>query len=233
MVEYRSARGWAWAATFGLAVAATVHAFVASARAYVAVFAPDSQLGYDLSAGLGAVMDSLAYCAAGVVFIVWLRRSVANTLSLGTSVRLTTRDAALSWFVPLVNLIAPYRVVASVYRANETPEHDVAGDWVARMPKILPLWWTFWLATIFSRALGAPQDGSFRTRETATTWVSVAGVPFALIAALAAIAIVWSIENRQQVRARLAEAPDPAFEPPVHLRVPEDDDEADDEGVDH
>ncbi len=232
MAEYRSARVQAWLATFGLAAAATVQVFVAALRAYVAVFAPESRVGYALAAGLGGLLFSLTSIVAGVTFILWLRRAVVNTLALGTSVRLVRRDAILSWFVPLLNLVAPYRVVSSVYRANAVSDRDVAGDWVQRMPMLLPLWWGSWLVTLFLRALSAPTDDSFRTRETATTWAGVAAVPFTLLAATAAIIVLWSIQSRLEERARTATEPAPAFEPPPHLRASDDEDDNDEDDDD-
>ncbi|HTQ06496.1 MAG TPA: DUF4328 domain-containing protein [Polyangiaceae bacterium] len=227
MAAYRSGRTLALAATLGIAAAASTQAFVAGARAYVAVFARESEVGYELSAGLGSLLNVAVFCSAGVVFLFWLRRAVANTLALGSTVRLTTLDAVIWWFVPIVSILKPYSVVSSVYQANTVPER-VPGDWVARAPMLLPLWWGSWLVMIISRVLGAPQDNSFRTRETATTWAAVAGVPFAFVAALTAMAVIWSIEHRLAARARGSTAPRPVFEPPPSMRRPEAD-ERDDE----
>lgn len=229
MAEYRSAQGRAWFATVGVAAAASVQTLVAGARVVAAVFAPSSQLAYTLSAGVGTLLNLASLSVAGAAFILWQRRSVANTLALGSVVRLSVRDVVVGWIVPIVCWFGPYRSVSALYRANSVRGQQIPGDWVGRVPSLLPIWWTAWLLTSFTRWLGAPRDHSFARRETATVWAAVLGIPFTLVAASAAIAVIWSIESRQEARARRAERPRAVFEPPPHLRRADDDEEADDD----
>jgi hypothetical protein len=99
-----------------------------------------------------------------------------------------------------------------VYWASETRTAPLNGDLVAKAPAIFPLWWATWL---ISTGL---QNISFRLSSSdhavsESMWVGVVALPFTFVSALCVIAIIWSIESRQEHLARFGELEWPTDEP--------------------
>ena len=94
-----------------------------------------------------------------VSFSVWVFRANRDARSLGAKGMFFSAGwSAGIAFVPVANLIGPYRSVKEIYQASD-PNRS-GGEWVsAPVPSILPMWWGFWLMSIvwniISQNLGA------------------------------------------------------------------------------
>ena len=140
---YRSSRTRGRWAQVGLALLATVQT--------VGLIVILVAIGYLNSAEAGRGADGWAFwvnveslyvilflpvvLVATILFIAWLARAVDNAPALGAGIpRWTPRWAVAFWFIPVINLVAPYRVVADLHRRMATPTFPRS----ARLPV---LWW--------------------------------------------------------------------------------------------
>jgi hypothetical protein len=139
----------------------------------------------------------LAMVASGIAFLAWLSRAVDNVPALGGGNPIHSPGAAIGWwFVPFVNLIAPYQIVADLWRRMAT---SPAGRSVA----IILAWWLLWVGgAVVERALGVGVD-SVATVDGFIALLAIMTV--ALIAQVIAgallIRIVWQIEEWVRIRA--------------------------------
>lgn len=143
---------------------------------------------------------------AAVMFIGWLRRTVANLAPLGArSVPYGTWWAVGSWFVPILNLWRPMTVVDEVWRASDPNlPRDEGDSWTRlRASWVVIAWWTLFIGSWLVELVG------LRLRSTAESLDDLAradnlllGAACAsLIAIPLAIAVIHEITQRQEMRA--------------------------------
>src|SRR5690349_6640172 len=124
-VPYVSGRGRAWFATFGVLAVAVTGVLLAGVELTEYYLFPTweteenaSSLAFALfmtASGFGMVVANVL---AVVGVCVWLHRAARNLEPLDRFSALATPGAAVgSFFIPFLNLIKPYRVVAAIYRA--------------------------------------------------------------------------------------------------------------------
>jgi hypothetical protein len=221
---FQSGRGRAWFASAGIVVSA-FFTVVFTLCELVEHFAfPDWETSEELSAtlfaityGTSGVTWSIALVLAAVGYLVWIHRAAKNTFALGFGTVGTTPGTAVwCWFIPFVNLFKPYHVVGRIYRASD-PDQMLSNDLVARWPKVLSVWWGAWVISSIigniSIRLSLKDDPALTTTGM---WLDVVDMPFTLVAAGTAIAIIWSIEARQQHLAERA-APTSVGGSPQHF----------------
>lgn len=95
----------------------------------------------------------LAFFAAVVVFLIWMRRANKNALALGAEgMQFTSSACFWWWFVPVGNLYKPYQAIREIYRAS-TPL-DAQNTWPSiPIPAFFDGWWAAWLlASVISQA---------------------------------------------------------------------------------
>ena len=171
-------------------------------------------IGFALALAWAAVAYFVAITLAAVTFLMWLYRAVENARVVGNRrLRTTPAMAVLCWFVPFLNLVRPYQVVKSLYRASEpsnsTVNSNLPGDWIQRLPTILPLWWAIWIIqTLLGNASTRVTFSDAANAREALMWLDVIALPFCIVAAVLAAAVLWSIHVRQAARAL---EPDTAF----------------------
>lgn len=77
---------------------------------------------------------------ATVLFLVWLARSRRNALALSPEAAVPSRGWLIgAWFIPVVNLLAPRRIVLDIGRAG-------SASWEQRETTLVNLWWGAWVA---------------------------------------------------------------------------------------
>ena len=161
----------------------------------------------DLVFAITTTWSALAYLAAALLsavsFLSWLYRTADNARFVGRRrPRTTPTMAVICWFIPILNLFRPYREMKTLYWASEPPAPDLAGDWIRRAPGLLPLWWATWLITSVVGNASLRLSLSHRPGDEALSmWLDVAAFPFTFIAGLCAIAVLWSIQLRQEALA--------------------------------
>ena len=133
---------------------------------------------------------------ATILFIAWLARAVDNAPALGAGIpRWTPRWAVAFWFIPVINLIAPYRVVADLYRRMATPT-------VPRSARLPVLWWlALWAGVAITSTSGAVVNAdstSDQLRAASLFWAI--GTALLIASALLAIIIVRRVETDAERR---------------------------------
>lgn len=138
---------------------------------------------------------AICYVLAGIAFLAWLSRVVDNVPSLGGGRPNASPRAAIGWwFVPFVNLVKPFQVVADVWRRLATTPQE-------RATTLLLVWWLLWLGGgIVDRIIGAvPDPDDLATLRSLLVLDSIA--LFAqVIAGWLLIRAIWEIERRSRIR---------------------------------
>ncbi|WP_232661776.1 DUF4328 domain-containing protein [Pseudonocardia sp. TRM90224] len=104
------------------------------------------------------------HVVAGVAVIVWLRRARANAEQLYPAghFRYGAGWAIGSWFVPIMNLVVPFKIVGEVWTASR-PGLGLEAAELSRQPTDprVGWWWACWLGSwavswISARVPGSP-----------------------------------------------------------------------------
>jgi hypothetical protein len=91
------------------------------------------------------------YVSAGIVFLSWVHRSVANLHVLG-QYEASPSSAVWAFLIPFVNLVQPHTVMAMVWRESQPAPVNPNGYRLARSTALVSAWWlTFVIASLFSR----------------------------------------------------------------------------------
>lgn len=138
-------------------------------------------------------------------FLPWLHRALANVRRMRTGVRASTGWAMAGWFVPFVNLVMPYLVVAEVWRkSGEAP--------LGRRPPtgLVLLWWLLYLGqrmalnvtvALLTDFLDLEELSPAGVRAARTALgAAMAEAGLVVVAALLAIAVVVQIGRWQDAR---------------------------------
>jgi hypothetical protein len=214
---YRPAGVRAWLATVALVLFVLMGALVVATELVEHLVMPDWEeqleqgsigaLALAAATALCAFASIAAAIAAAAAFLSWLYLVAQNARVVAARPPTTSpRMAVACWFIPFLYLFEPYRVVRALYNAS-SPEAQVAGDWLRRAPAILPVWWATWLisnvAEQISFRLALSDDPS---SGRASMWLNLASLPVSAIAAVCAIAVIWSIQARQEALAHASES---------------------------
>lgn len=154
---------------------------------------PDELLAADQLVRFATIIEATAFVVAAVLLLRWQVVAHRNLAALGGKGSRPGLGVG-SWFVPGVNLVEPFRLLARLWRAGEPGRP---------LPWLLPLWWGAWLvalaAVVATWALfGEAADVAERERiDTLRAGATV----FAALAAGLAIAVLTRISARQERRA--------------------------------
>lgn len=198
-----------------LAVGADVRRIVVAGELRDGRVLIDALLGADQLVTLATLLELAALVVAAALFLRWQVAAHRNLSSLGPEEpRVGVRTGVAAWFVPGVNLVLPYRVVADLWRAGGS------GD---RVPWLLRAWWTAWLvalvAVVASRlALGDAADVAARQRIDA---LRAAATALSGVAAAFAIAVLVAVTSRQDARGAAVSGPPPTGAPDAGAAVSE------------
>ena len=151
---------------------------------------------------LRPIMVGLGVVTLGLV-IVWGHRVYSNLPPLGKpDLRMPRKAAIWSWFVPVVNLVLPARLINDAWRGADV---YAAPDmmWKERPGNVyVPIFWLaiigFVVATIVGGLLGADP---VETALDSNGWAAI-GYGLLIIGCLAAVRMIGTISDRQQTRAR-------------------------------
>jgi len=97
--------------------------------------------------GVSWVVTRAFLALAIVSFCFWVYRANRDARELGASRMFFSPAWAVAvGFIPVVNLIGPYRAVKEIYQASSTTS---GGAWrVEPVPILLPMWWGFWILSL-------------------------------------------------------------------------------------
>lgn len=131
-----------------------------------------------------------------VLFCFWLHRAAGNLRALGARRLEFTPGWTVGWFfVPVANLVMPYRTVRELWLASRSPV-----DWSARHVVLPVLLW--WLAYLLAGFLGQTRhfmllDAHGVADVLAASHVEMTGMALFLVAMLAFVNMVGSIGTAQ------------------------------------
>lgn len=167
-----------------------------------------------------AVLELIIYIATVVLFCMWLHRSYANLRAIDPSARLDYSPgwAVGSFFIPLVNLVVPYRAVRETWQKSGPP--DEALLMLPKPPIWFPIWWTFWLLASFAGNISMRASFNENVSETTATMTSITAGGFSLVAALFAYFVVDAIDQRQEETSAKVKLGDFSGPPPPPVNLP-------------
>lgn len=149
----------------------------------------------------------LTLIVTAVVFCMWLHRSYSNLVRAGTAgLKYTARRAVEAFFIPFVNLVRPYRVVAETWGASSTlatgrevPPSERRAD----VHWLVGVWWiSMLLGNGYGRVAAARLEGAKTLGDYQSyAYQSITAHVVTLIAAVSIIVIIRTITEWQE-RAR-------------------------------
>lgn len=163
------------------------------------------------------LLELVLYAVTGVVFIAWFRNAYTNVERLGVKgMRWSAGWSIGAWFVPFLNLVRPKAILNDIWRGSD-PRLPVGGSLSPQSPPVLyGLWWAAWiLGAIVDRVAAASFGGAQTLSALSSATQEMMFADFvSLIAAILAIAVVYSLASRQRQRATTL---DPVLGMPSHI----------------
>jgi len=176
----------------------------------VAGFGNLSDRGWDLlehAVDVLAGLELVALLTAGVLFIRWQSQVLRNVRTLGGEVlSYDVRVAAVSWFIPVLNLFVPFVSLRQAAAVGRGP-----GDGDTRA--LVGLWWGLWILESALSAVLLPL--TFWVDEP-RSWIAVTALETASTATLltTGFVVLWMLraltrQHGEAARHRLAEGLEP------------------------
>lgn len=177
----------------------------------------------DLREGAIGLLLIILNVAVVVSFCFWIHRAYRNLRALGNPPQSLDYSPgwAVGWFfVPLANIVMPYRVAREIWEKSD-PSVRTRDDLLYAVGGSAPLllaWWVLWLVSNFAGRLVARFYGDAETPE-AIIWASKADIVSTglwIVAALLAALVVRAIDRRQEERSRhVTYTPETPPPPPI------------------
>lgn len=145
-------------------------------------------------------LQFLAFVVSALAWLFWLHRSYANLRLVGTrESRFTPGWAIGYWFIPLVNLVRPYQIVADLWWRSDGLNGEGTTE-RRNTPAIISLWWgSYLLSGLVGRvAMTMARNAESLDQLRNLTDVGIAVDALSAIAAWCAIKVVRGIDKRQQ-----------------------------------
>lgn len=145
-------------------------------------------------------LQLLAFIVTAVVWLVWLYRAYANLGLAGTGKsRFTPGWAVGYWFIPFVNLVRPYQIVADLWIRSDqlNARESVMGT---PAPALISWWWGVYLLSGFAGRVYATlaRDAKSIVELSNATDVGILVDGIGIISALLAVVVVRGVDGRQQ-----------------------------------
>lgn len=147
----------------------------------------------DLREQIIGIVYLIVFIISAVTFIQWFRRAYYN-LHLRTTYLLYSEGwAAGSWFVPILCLYRPYRIMKELYEETEFLLRKKLNNFKQNISTVyVGWWWTFWIiSSIIGQVLFRYSRKAETLHElTVTTLSSMAFNIFSIPLALLAIKVI-------------------------------------------
>lgn len=99
----------------------------------------------DLRVGLISVLYLIIYILSGITFIQWFRRAY-NNLDSRTRVDHSEGWAAGAWFVPIICLFRPYKIMKELFEKTDRLIKDKTSAATGNSQMtLIGLWWALWI----------------------------------------------------------------------------------------
>ncbi len=135
----------------------------------------------------------ITFAAAAVAFLAWKHAAYRLLPDLtGRDTDHTPGWAIGGYFVPFLNFVRPYRIMAELWDESEPDRKALALDDGSAGRWMLPAWWSLWLV--------GSLVGRVAQRTDLWSALLISVIAFAVAGALAAL-LVRAVDARQQTRA--------------------------------
>lgn len=145
------------------------------------------------------LLQGLAWLATATLFLWWLYRAHRNLRALGAAdLGFTPRAAVSAFFVPVLNVVVPVRVVRELWNGSD-PAPRQPGPGPVKISPWVAWWWGVFVASVLLDPVVFRIAGDLQARLTVgTTVLLVLGQLLEMSAAVLAMVIVWSVSQGQQ-----------------------------------
>lgn len=163
----------------------------------------EADANYKAMNGAG-ILQIVSLVAAGIPFVMWMRRSYRNLGPLGVSMlRFKPGWAVGGWFVPFLWWARPKSILNDVWRASdpELPREMHRPPEAAPVPRVMNWWWGFYVlgSIVYPSATRDELDPSLESLESTIQQV-LAGDVFFVLAGILGIVVVRKLTVRQERR---------------------------------
>ncbi len=151
-------------------------------------------IAFDQSMATAGTTQTVVLVLTAIAFLAWLSRSVDNVAGLGGGTPVATPTMSIVWwFVPVANLVMPYRTVADLYRRMAPSERVGTG--------LVLAWWVVWiLGNFVSQLAGLLWAGDTIEVLQSGLQLWVAADLLDVAAAVLAIVVIRRIQTWADVR---------------------------------
>ncbi|WP_097868852.1 DUF4328 domain-containing protein [Streptomyces sp. rh34] len=156
---------------------------------------------------LAGTVQTAAFVATGVLFIIWFHRTRRNAEVFESGVqRMGPGWAVGGWFVPVANLWFPYRVASGIWEASVRLHPD--GGWRTVPKTVLNLWWGGWIVSVLASRIAVSRWNRAQEPEQISDAAALVAAADALdlVAAVLAIVFVRAVTRMQVERAGIRQA---------------------------
>lgn len=111
-------------------------------------FLEESKLIFEIIDYSTLIISSILALICAIFFILWFRRAYYNLSQLVLNVSYSDGWAAGAWFVPIVNLFRPYKIMKELYEKTESLfiKKNIKFESDFKSNSVL-IWWIFWIAS--------------------------------------------------------------------------------------
>jgi hypothetical protein len=157
------------------------------------------------------------FIVTAIAWMVWFRRAYRNLPELGAhDLRYKRGWAVGAWFVPFLNLWRSKQIANDIWRASDpsAPAHQDAAWHERPVPRLLAVWWLFWIVTsMLSNVAGRLIfDADTLEEHISSTNLMMWADGISALSAVPAILVVRRITRRQDDRIDHLSAGAPAGE---------------------
>ncbi len=164
---------------------------------------------------------SFAHISLITCYLLWIRRASMNTHALGAKgLAYSPNKCVVAWFLPVANLLWPYRAVGEIWNASDPADLNGKGWLTSQQPDLTRIWWASFIVIgpvaggteFWAESKGDVGDGTYEYYSFLSALIDA---PFALLAAISGALIVYGIYQRQEEKfARLRDSGERIHEPP-------------------
>ena len=159
----------------------------------------------DMREAIIAILYLVVYVISGVTFIMWFRRAYYNLHQKVRNLEFEEGWAAGSWFVPIMNLGRPYKIMKELYEETKnfllSKNESISNELNIN---ILGAWWTLWiLNNVLGRIIYRFSKGAESIPELIT--FSLLDIVNGIVGVILALVTVRVINNYSSVENLLEE----------------------------
>jgi len=155
---------------------------------------PDLVPFFQLIATLAVLVTTLSYAFAIVFFLLWVHAAASNLYALGRpGMTMSPGWCVGCFFIPFVNLVAPYRALAQIWDASDPGTALGSRQW-----QTTPLMLVWWLSLLVWRVL--VQSASLMNKDdlVAICVVELIGNGIGVVAAVSIASIMRDVIASQK-----------------------------------